>query len=275
MTACVLVLGMNAGTLQASVYDATGTAGQPVVTDETSFEPFLLYPGDSIANTEVILDGEPAVSGVLDDGVTPGWTNQSGRVYEVSVYMEAAQDAEAAQPVMLTDEFGEPVLDPETGEPIYQMPEGAEGPAEEHAWYDLQTWGGTVEVAKGTIDTPSQGRYSLPEAEYSYTDASGNPGQISSWEITAAAYPLNTQVSLKAEETEDGTQFQRWSVYTVEGNTLQLVSDDRLLSDPSLIPGLTPDQLNQDPLSFTVNGSGSRILFMPVYVQAQSEAVTD
>ena len=114
LTACALVLGMTGGTLQAAVYDATGVSGQPASEEEEAF----LLPGDSVANTELVIDGEPAEPGLLDDGYTPGWTNRSGRVYEIMVMSEGSDEDSAYEEDFGYDEAGEPVYD-EAGNPVY------------------------------------------------------------------------------------------------------------------------------------------------------------
>ena len=279
LTACALVLGMTGGTLQAAVYDATGVSGQPASEEEEAF----LLPGDSVANTELVIDGEPAEPGLLDDGYTPGWTNRSGRVYEIMVMSEGSDEDSAYEEDFGYDEAGEPVYD-EAGNPVYDeegnpvysddVEEPAyEEPEEAYTWYDLTAVGGTVEVFGGTLTDPSDIPYDLPdEAVYTYTDAAGIPAQISAWEIDAAAYYEDTQVELTADDAEEGQQFSKWTVYTVTGNTLNQVTDEMLQSDPNLIPGLTSDMLNADPLNYTVTGTNSRILFMPVYAASDSPA---
>ena len=272
LTACVLVLGMTGATLQAAVYDVTGMSGQPASEEEGAY----LLPGDSVANTELEMDGEPVDLGLLDDGFTPGWTNRSGRVYEITVMSEGSDENPMYEDDFTYDEVGEPVYD-EEGNPVYDE-EGNpvysdeveepdyEEPETAYSWYDLAAIGGTVEVFGGTLTVPSDFSYHLPEeAVYSFTDAAGNPGQISSWEIDAAAYYEDTQAELTADDAPEGQQFSKWAVYTVADNVLNQVTDEILQSDPNLIPGLTPDMLYLNPLNYTITGTNSRILFMPVF----------
>ena len=77
--------------------------GEAAVLTDDPAQMSYLYPGDSVANTQLFLGDEPLEPGILDDGMTPGWTNRSGKVYQITVQSDAIQI---------------PAVDPETGEPI-------------------------------------------------------------------------------------------------------------------------------------------------------------
>ena len=67
LTTGALVLGMTAASCPAQVYDATGVLGAPV---SVGGPPSLVAPGDTIANTDVNIDGTPAGLSVIDDAGT-------------------------------------------------------------------------------------------------------------------------------------------------------------------------------------------------------------
>ena len=103
LTSFMLMFLMTAGTVRAAVYDSTWAMGEAAVLTDDPAQMSYLYPGDSVANTQLFLGDEPLEPGILDDGMTPGWTNRSGKVYQITVQSDAIQI---------------PAVDPETGEPI-------------------------------------------------------------------------------------------------------------------------------------------------------------
>lgn len=263
LTSFMLMFSMTAGTVRAAVYDSTWAMGEAAVLTDDPAQMSYLYPGDSVANTQLFLGDEPLEPGILDDGMTPGWTNRSGKVYQITVQSDAIQ-IPAVDP-----ETGEPILD-ENGEQVF------EDSTEANVSYRLDTIGGVVAVADGTMEagSPSDLYYSLPDdAVFSYTDADGNPAQIWSSQMTVQAYRLGTLVTLNAaDKAAEGKQFQKWSVNKMEGDSLTPISEDMLSADPNLVPGLTPDMLTQPQMSYTAAGTEALILFLPVYTAAAEAA---
>ena len=252
LSACALFLGMTGGSLQAAVYDSTGMSGQPAASEEETGQTVYLLPGDSVANTDLEIDGEPAGTGMLDDG-SEGWKNTSGRVYELYVMVEEPD---------IEEKVWEDYDETESSDYGESWEAAEEESTEPYVWYGLSAVGGTVEAFQASLAEPSEISYHLPEdAVYTYTDESGNSGQVSSREITAGAYYEDTTVTLIAEDTRDGLQFQKWAVYRVEGSSLIPVSDEGIQSDLDL----TPDELSSSSLAYNVTGTNYRIVFMPVY----------
>ena len=225
LTTGALVLGMTAASCPAQVYDATGVLGAPV---SVGGPPSLVAPGDTIANTDVNIDGTPAGLSVIDDAGTTSWTNDSDTYYLAFGY---AEDKEPT-PVPRTNEDGTPALD-ENGVQIVDLVGGV------HNWYELKT-GHIVGVVGGEISfhENTDCDYAFPEGDYSYTGADGTAAQISSGQIDAGVYAVDTQIELKADDPAQGQVFQGWAVYQADGNSLNAVSADSLTSDPAQFSGV-------------------------------------
>ena len=247
LTAFVLVLGMTGGL-------STGVSGQEVAAGEGA----LVCPGDNVVNTELHVGEDALPLEDIGDGRL-SWTNLTGTVYQL-VPVSTTQEV----PVYLQDAEGNLIYD-ENGQPIIDHTDVVET-----VYYQLQPWGGTVEVFNGTLVDPPEtpAFYSLPgEVVYSFTGADGIPVQVPASGIAAAAFPLGAQISVVAGDPPvEGQVFQKWSVYTVDGETLVPVADEALDSDPAPVPGINAGMLAGNPMSFSVSGAGSRFVLMPVYV---------
>ena len=247
LTAFVLVLGMTGGL-------STGVSGQEVAAGEGA----LVCPGDNVVNTELHVGEDALPLEDIGDGRL-SWTNLTGTVYQL-VPVSTTQEV----PVYLQDAEGNLIYD-ENGQPIIDHTDVVET-----VYYQLQPWGGTVEVFNGTLVDPPEtpAFYSLPgEVVYSFTGADGIPVQVPASGIAAAAFPLGAQISVVAGAPPvEGQVFQKWSVYTVDGETLVPVADEALDSDPAPVPGINAGMLAGNPMSFSVSGAGSRFVLMPVYV---------
>ena len=259
LTTGALVLGMTAASCPAQVYDATGVLGAPV---SVGGPPSLVAPGDTIANTDVNIDGTPAGLSVIDDAGTTSWTNDSDTYYLAFGY---AEDKEPT-PVPRTNEDGTPALD-ENGVQIVDLVGGV------HNWYELKT-GHIVGVVGGEISfhENTDCDYAFPEGDYSYTGADGTAVQISSGQIDAGVYAVDTQIELKADDPAQGQVFQGWAVYQADGNSLNAVSADSLTSDPAQFSGVEQEMLagadgqsGQAQITVTVQGPGAPTVFIPVY----------
>ena len=271
LTACMLVLGMTSGASWADDFDAA------MVQEGEVEGSGLVFPGDTITNVELTMDGAPVNPEVFADG-TSGWTNRSGRVYVISpesvpmTVQVPVLDQETQQPIPVTDGEGNIVYD-ENGDPQYQMAESESY----YTRYNLSVWGGTVEVAYGTLNsgvTAESDYYPEHAAVYNYTDGTNTQVQLSSEDIDAAAYPQDTVVSVTALP-RDGMAFQRWQLYSIDEQFLTPITDDALRADESPVPGLYPEAMTSETLNYTVKGSGSRILFMPVFAASVTESVSD
>ena len=259
LTTGALVLGMTAASCPAQVYDATGVLGAPV---SVGGPPSLVAPGDTMANTDVNIDGTPAGLSVIDDAGTTSWTNDSDTYYLAFGY---AEDKEPT-PVPRTNEDGTPALD-ENGVQIVDLVGGV------HNCYELKT-GHIVGVVGGEISfhENTDCDYAFPEGDYSYTGADGTAAQISSGQIDAGVYAVDTQIELKADDPAEGQVFQGWAVYQADGNSLNAVSADSLTSDPAQFSGVEQEMLagadgqsGQAQITVTVQGPGAPTVFIPVY----------
>ena len=264
LIACMLVFTVAAGPVQAAVYDSTWTMGEPASETDDPFLMSLLYPGDSIANTQITLGDDPVEPEYPADGQTI-WTNRSGRVYQILVQNEAQQvqayDEATGEPLL--DEFGNPVMT-DLGEAVYR--------------YRLDAVGGVIGVVDGSLEADTYSdRYSLPaDTLYSVLDESGSPVldensspvQIPSQNISVASYPAAYVTVKAADKTPEGKKFQKWSVYKMEDDRLTMVSDDAV---SSMAPGLS---LTTDPLdpagtvTYSLTGTDYPVVLMPVYEAA-------
>ncbi len=259
LTVCLLVMSMTAGVYQAAVYDPTGMYGEMFPDAEDPTAENLLFPGDSIVNTEVILDpaAGPQSNDMLDDG-TPSWKNKSGTVYHMTV---SSADVEIpVEPVQAVNpDTGEPMFN-DDGSPVYETVEPV---YETHTSCQLDTWGGTLEVINGTLEgDPNRGYFLTDDPVYTLDGENVPLG-----DIDAAAYPLGSSASLTAKQAEEGEVFQTWAVYTADGTNLNPVSGDQL---GTLIPGLTAEALAQPSVTVPVSAFESRVVFKAVYAAEES-----